>query len=170
MPVKWTKGVACRQSANQRQKLESGPSIWQIDAMKVLETFELERGLVVAVAPLSRLPTTQRLEARITRDDGTVIKTTAYKERLLIRDPKLLRDGEEAFLLHGMTKANVPVGSEIIIEIAPAALAKALSANHADKYRALGWTLKYEFRAQGDDEPYEYVFEWQLPGEPVRPS
>ncbi|MFX4088828.1 hypothetical protein ACKU27_28130, partial [Sphingobium yanoikuyae] len=42
--------------------------------------------------------TTQRLEARITRDDGTVIKTTAYKERLLIRDPKLLRDGEEAFL------------------------------------------------------------------------
>jgi hypothetical protein len=28
-------------------------------------------------------------------------------------------------------------------------------------------TLKHEFRADGDDEPYEYVFEWLAEGEPV---
>ena len=40
----------------------------------------------------------------------------------------------------------------------------------ADKFTALGWTLKHEFRADGDNEPYEYIFEWQKSGEPKYPS
>jgi hypothetical protein len=34
----------------------------------------------------------------------------------------------------------------------------------------LGWTPKHEFRTEGDDEPYEYIFEWLAPGEPVHPG
>jgi hypothetical protein len=49
-------------------------------------------------------------------------------------------------------------------------LGKAHSAQTALKFAQLGWTLKHEFRAEGDSEPYEYVFEWTGPGEPVYPA
>jgi ketosteroid isomerase-like protein len=40
----------------------------------------------------------------------------------------------------------------------------------ADRFVRLGWTLKHEFYAEGDSEPYEYLFEWRGPGEPVFPA
>jgi hypothetical protein len=46
-------------------------------------------------------------------------------------------------------------------------LAKAHSQLVADEYQRLGWTLRTEFRAPGDEEPYEYLFEWLRDGEPV---
>lgn len=138
--------------------------------MQVLETFEIERGLIVAVAPASKLSVARRLNAVITRQDGSTVATTAYKEWLLNRDPSVQQDEKEAFLLLGVTKADVPIGSGITLNLAPNPLGKAYSAAFAEKYRALGWTLTHEFRADGDDEPYEYVFEWRLSGQPVRPN
>ncbi len=49
-------------------------------------------------------------------------------------------------------------------------LGKAHSAQMAEEFVRLGWTLKHEFRADGDDEPYEYVFEWLADGEAVYPG
>jgi hypothetical protein len=37
----------------------------------------------------------------------------------------------------------------------------------AKEFIRLGWTLKHEFYVKGDDEPYEYLFEWCAAGEPV---
>ncbi len=48
-------------------------------------------------------------------------------------------------------------------------LAKAHSAQMAQQYVRLGWTLKHEIYAEGDAEPCEYVFEWLAPGEPICP-
>ncbi len=68
-------------------------------------------------------------------------------------------EGERAFY-ENLEKAGVPLPS----------LAKVHSQRHADEYLRFGWTLKHEFRVPGDDEPYEYVFEWLAQGDPVRPS
>ena len=46
-------------------------------------------------------------------------------------------------------------------------MAKAHSKQVADEYLRLGWTLRTEFRAEGDDEPYEYFFEWLREDKPV---
>jgi hypothetical protein len=40
-------------------------------------------------------------------------------------------------------------------------LGKAHSFQTAAEYLRLGWTLAHEFRAEGADEPYEYLFEWR---------
>ena len=45
-------------------------------------------------------------------------------------------------------------------------LAKAHSLRVADEYLRLGWSLVTEFRAAGDDEPYEYLFRWDRLEEP----
>jgi hypothetical protein len=37
----------------------------------------------------------------------------------------------------------------------------------ADELMRVGWTLRHEFRADGSEEPYEYIFEWIGAGEPV---
>jgi hypothetical protein len=48
--------------------------------------------------------------------------------------------------------------------------AKAHSRLVADEYLRLGWRLATEFRAQEDDEPYEYLFVWSGPGAPIWPD
>ncbi|MCW3834495.1 hypothetical protein ACFQ1E_04525 [Sphingomonas canadensis] len=53
---------------------------------------------------------------------------------------------------------------------APKPLGKAHSNIVAEQFKALGWTLTHEFRADGDGEPYEYLFEWQREGEPAYPA
>jgi hypothetical protein len=40
----------------------------------------------------------------------------------------------------------------------------------ANLYVAAGWTVRTEFRVPDDEEPYEYILEWLLDGEPVRPD
>jgi hypothetical protein len=48
-------------------------------------------------------------------------------------------------------------------------LAKVHSAKMADQYLRLGWTLQCEFYAEGDNEPYGYILEWQSSDEPISP-
>ena len=48
-------------------------------------------------------------------------------------------------------------------------LGKAHSSLVAQRFLALGWTLRREFRAAPDEEPYEYLFEWQRPDSPPNP-
>jgi hypothetical protein len=45
-------------------------------------------------------------------------------------------------------------------------MAKAHSQLVADEYIRLGWTLKNEFYAEADDEPYEYFLTWDHPEDP----
>ena len=45
--------------------------------------------------------------------------------------------------------------------------AKAHSALVAAEYQRLGWKLLTEFRTAPNDEPYEYLLEWQQEGPPV---
>jgi len=49
-------------------------------------------------------------------------------------------------------------------------MSKAHSQKFAEEHIRLGWTLKREFRASDDDEPYEYYFEWERDEPPKRPS
>jgi hypothetical protein len=46
-------------------------------------------------------------------------------------------------------------------------MAKVHSKKMADELLRLGWTLVTEFQDPGDDEPYEYYFEWKGNGEPI---
>jgi hypothetical protein len=46
-------------------------------------------------------------------------------------------------------------------------IAKAHSKLVADEYLRLGWTLRHQFIARGDEEPYEYFFSWDKEGDPV---
>jgi hypothetical protein len=90
--------------------------------MRVAEAFQITgRGLVVAVEEVTELPVGKKLSARITTPDGTSIDAEAFKEWLLRRTPELLE--KEAYLLVGLVKDDVPVGSEIHLEIAPAVTA-----------------------------------------------
>jgi hypothetical protein len=49
-------------------------------------------------------------------------------------------------------------------------LGKAHSSQHAAEFLRLGWTLAHEFRAEGDDEPCEYLFEWRGDTPVIYPS
>lgn len=49
-------------------------------------------------------------------------------------------------------------------------VAKAHSEQLARELVRLGWTLRLEFLAEGDDQPYEYVFAWEHDGEPAKPT
>jgi hypothetical protein len=48
--------------------------------------------------------------------------------------------------------------------------AKAHSRLIANELAQLGWTLRNEFYAEGDMEPYEWFFAWDHPGDPVYPD
>jgi hypothetical protein len=135
--------------------------------MRVLETFEIGRGLVIAVEASTSLPAGKRLIASVTREDGTTLSAVAFKEWLLRREPRSRED--EAYLLPGLKKADVPIGSDVSLELA-FALGKAHSADAAAQFRSLGWSLAKEFRVEGHSEPYEYLFEWHREEEPVYPT
>jgi hypothetical protein len=49
----------------------------------------------------------------------------------------------------------------------PPHMAKAHSDGAAREYVRLGWTLKQEFKIEGNDQPYEYLFVWEQDGKPV---
>lgn len=49
-------------------------------------------------------------------------------------------------------------------------LSKCCSSLAAREHLRLGWTLKHEFFAEDDDEPYEYIFEWLQESDPVNIS
>jgi hypothetical protein len=49
-------------------------------------------------------------------------------------------------------------------------LGKCYSAQMAAEFARLGWTLRDVFRVDGDDEPYQYLFEWLAEANPLTPS
>ena len=100
---------------NGRDWVESRHAVCQSKGMRVLETFEIERGLVVALDAPTGLPVGKRLNASVTREDGTSISAVAFKEWLLRRDPHPTES--EAILLQGLKKADVPIGSDVAIEL-----------------------------------------------------
>ncbi len=136
--------------------------------MKVVESFEIARGLVVAVDEPSSLPVGKRLKALVTLADGAILRAPAYKEWLLRRNLEKLES--EAYLLHGLTKSDVPLGSNVEFEIEPNPMGKAHSSVVAEAFKELGWTLVQEFRTADAGEPYEYLFEWRRDGDPIYPQ
>jgi hypothetical protein len=85
---------------------------------RIAETFSIAgRGTVVVLAEPTGLPAGRVLRARLHRPDGATLDADAYPERLLHRPAG--PHGGEAFLLRGIEKQEVPVGSTI--ELAPAA-------------------------------------------------
>ena len=80
--------------------------------MIVAETFEITgRGLAVAVDEVTDLPVGKKLAAVIHRPDGSTLRAEAFKEWLLRRTLDPIEN--EAFLLLGLTKDDVPVGSDL---------------------------------------------------------
>jgi hypothetical protein len=83
--------------------------------MEIEDTFDITgRGLAVAIGQTTNLPVGKKLSARVTRPDGSVVQADAYKEWFLRRTPEPLE--REAFLLLGLSKADVPIGSSLQIE------------------------------------------------------
>ena len=85
--------------------------------MQVADTFLITgRGLVVAVERATDLPTGKRLVATVIRPDGTAINADAFKEWLLRRSPQPVE--KESYLLMGLTKEDVPIGSDLRLSVA----------------------------------------------------
>jgi len=85
--------------------------------MQIVEVFQVSgRGLVVAAEETTDLPVARSLSARIVRPDGTVVEAEAFKEWLLRRNPAPIE--KEAFLLRGLAKSDVPIGSDLHLELA----------------------------------------------------
>ncbi len=84
--------------------------------MRVADTFQITgRGLVVAVEGTTELPVAKKLAAIVRRPDGTTIEAEAFKEWLLRRTPEPIE--REAFLLPGLCKDDIPIGSEIELTV-----------------------------------------------------
>jgi len=84
--------------------------------MEIIETFEITgRGLAVAVEQATELPVSKKLLAVVKRPDGSSIYADDYKEWLLRRNSQPIE--KEAFLLIGLSKVDVPVGSELHLQI-----------------------------------------------------
>lgn len=74
--------------------------------MKVMATFQLQNGVVIAIAETTDLPVGKPLKAVITHPDGQQISAPAFKEWLLRRSLEPIEG--EAFLLRGLQIVDVP--------------------------------------------------------------
>ena len=85
--------------------------------MRVADTFQIAgRGLAVVVDEATDLPVNKKLAATVVKPDGTTLNADAFKEWLLHRSGDPIE--REAFLLMGLTKADVPVGSQFHLRVA----------------------------------------------------
>lgn len=88
--------------------------------MRIDDTFDIAgRGLVVAISDCTGLPSGRSLIATVTRPDGSQVTAEAFKESLL-RKTTTPPEGE-AFLLKGLGKADIPIGSQFAIRLADVA-------------------------------------------------
>ena len=84
--------------------------------MRVADTFLITgRGLVVAVDETTDMPIGKKLAATVIKTDGAAIEADAFKERFLRYSTEPIKG--EAFLLMGLAKEDVPVGSELRLTI-----------------------------------------------------
>lgn len=80
---------------------------------KIGERFQIaDRGLAVTTGALTDLPVGKAIAATVIRPDGSELPVTAHKEWLLRKSIEPLED--EAFLLVGIIKTEVPEGSTIV--------------------------------------------------------
>jgi hypothetical protein len=85
--------------------------------MRVAEAFQISgRGNAVTVDQTTDLPVAKTLTARLTRPDGTVVVADAHKEWLLRRSTSEAEE-KEAFLLRGLDTSDVPLGSDLHLEL-----------------------------------------------------
>lgn len=84
---------------------------------KVMEAFSVTSrpGTMVLVAGATDLPVNRKLLATLHRPDGSSTEAVAYKDWLLRRTPAVHEI--EGFLLVGLEKIDVPVGSLIDIRV-----------------------------------------------------
>jgi hypothetical protein len=84
--------------------------------MFVAKTYEITgRGLAVAIDEVTDVPVRKKLAAYIVRPHGSTLKSEAFKERLVRHSLDPIEG--EAFLLLGLTKDDVPVGSDLILTV-----------------------------------------------------
>lgn len=84
--------------------------------MRVIETFEITgRGVVVLADETTDHSAGARLVATVRRPDGSTVNAEAFKERLLRYRPEAIEN--EAYLLRKLSKTDVPIGSEIYVEV-----------------------------------------------------
>jgi hypothetical protein len=82
---------------------------------RILETFDITgRGVAVVIEEIPEFSVGKALLAKVICPDGTGIEATAYREWLLRRSPEPIE--KCAFLLRGLEKSQVPVGSYLQIE------------------------------------------------------
>ncbi len=87
--------------------------------MKIIDTFQITgRGLVVAIDETTELPVGKKLLAVMSRTDGSSISVDAYKESFLRKNSQPIEG--EAFLLMGLSKLDVPLGSELQLQLSTA--------------------------------------------------
>lgn len=83
------------------------------------ETFHIEgRGEVVLFSDRAGLPAGYALHARIRLPDGSMFEAQAFREFLRRTEPHVHE--REAFLLKGLARDSVPVGSSIEFDPVPA--------------------------------------------------
>lgn len=78
----------------------------------IIEVFEIPgRGAVVLIAETTDRSVREPHRVEVITPDRTVVKTEAYKEFLLRRQPTPVE--KEGYLLKGLHKPEVPVGSRL---------------------------------------------------------
>lgn len=78
----------------------------------ITETFQITgRGLVIAIDDIIDLRSGKSIIVKITRPDNSVIEATAHQELMLRNKPAVSE--KTAFLLAGLEKSQVPIGSYI---------------------------------------------------------
>jgi hypothetical protein len=79
----------------------------------IVEVFEITgRGIIAALDALTGRAVYGAHKVQVLKPTGEVISTEAYKESLLRRQPTPVEN--DAFLLKGLKKSDVPVGSRLL--------------------------------------------------------
>ena len=84
--------------------------------LKVEERFQIRgRGVVLEPGLPVEFGAPQRLSVRLVRPDGTERTTQAVVEYALASGPNLTRREWCALVLPGLTKEDVPIGTEVFV-------------------------------------------------------
>lgn len=85
--------------------------------MRIIEVFQITgRGAAVVIDGITDFPVAKKFAATVIKPDGTSFGAEGWKEWLHRRNPEPIE--REAFLLMGIAKEEVPVGSELLLRIA----------------------------------------------------
>src|SRR5438270_4421090 len=81
----------------------------------IQDTFEITgRGVVILIKGLVEEPEGYSLHARVRTPDGSIVEAQAYREIIMRLQPE--PHEREGFLLAGIAKEAIPIGSEVEFE------------------------------------------------------